>query len=346
MKKWIWVLVIALLVWNSWLTIQFLRLESHTDTIGNDTQTSTIINDNIVTDFTTDLTEVVDNVRSSVVRVSAEGENAKSGIIYAVEDNTTYILTSYLTQTKNLQVIFDSGARNAAELIGSDQTTGISLISVNTSFSVTPMRVGDSRLIEQGEYVIALGARNSSTAMAPISFGVVSESGQRRISSSHIWLAEVLETDTSIHEGFYGGPLLNVGGEMIGILVPTPVNASVNMGYALGSTEVKLIFNELKNGGVSRASFGVVVRNVDSLRAYEKSELNIALDVREGVVVTDKMIKEGEISSGDVIVSVAGKSITDIYRFREVLYELNEGETVKVEVLRNGNREEVEVTLR
>ena len=121
-----------------------------------------------------------------------------------------------------------------------------------------------------------------------VSFGIVSEPGQRRLSSASLWPASVIETDAQIVQDCIGGPLLDEGGAVIGMLVS--YNSAERTGLAVSVDEIRLAVEELKTEGqVSRGSLGIVSRSVADLRSYEKSTRGLQLDAINGVLVTAAM---------------------------------------------------------
>ena len=345
MKKWIWVVLALLLVWNSFLTYRLLVPEEKEIVPSNDDPN---ITEESIVDYTTDLTAVVENTRSSVVRVKYILEKAvysQSGVVFSINDNKVYILTSRLLSTNDITVIFDNGKSAAATIEKSDIGTGLSILSLETDYNVEPFKLGNSSLLEQGEYIIALGARNEMGS-APVSFGIVSEMSLRRVSPNSTWRADVFETDASINKEFFGGALMNVGGELIGIIVGTPVGAEDNMGFALGVDEAKLVFNEVIEGELERGTIGILTRDVSSLRSYEKSAWNINLGTTNGVLVIDTGEDSKALQVGDVIVACNGETIDSYQDLRKFEYSCVKGDSVILSVIRNGSNMEIEVVMK
>ena len=179
-----------------------------------------------------------------MVYVSAESQDGrvyKSGVVFAKEENTTYIFTIHSSDLNEISVTLDSGLTIPAEFVGRDDETGLTLLKVEEDFEINPLRLGDSGLIEQGEYNILLGGRRSQTASSPVSFGIVTEPGQRRL-NGYAWSVETLETDALTNEEFVGGGMFDIGGELIGIVIDTPTGTYDSVGYGIGVNEVKIIY--------------------------------------------------------------------------------------------------------
>ena len=344
MKKWIWAVLVLLLAWNSFLTYRLLYPSSEENKPNNGIN----IEEESVTDYITDLTSVVEKTRSSVVRVNYRfGKDivSQSGVIFSNNDNLVYIITSiFPTATNELNVVFDNGKATSATIVKADIETGICIISTEVDFTVSAFRLGDASLIEQGEYVVALASRNKYDS-APVSFGIVSESGLRKLSMTSSWFVDVFETDANIGREFYGGALVNVGGELVGIIVDAPFDTSENMGYALSVDEAKFIFNEVVEGELQRGTLQVITRDMSKLRAYEKSAWNISLTQDTGVIVLNNS-NDNDLLVGDVIVSWNGELINNYRDLRRLEYEANPKDKVVLTVVRGNRRLEIEVELK
>ena len=334
-----------LLVWN--LVLTALVTNKKDNAPSNQTNTSGIEQSNI-TDYTTDLTNTIENTRTGVVSVeytSQNGHELRSGVIFAQENGDTHIFTMSNADIDSISVTLDNGKTLPAELIGRDETTGLTLIKITADFEINPLRLGDSSLIAQGEYDILLGARRPQTNTSPVGFGIVTEPGQQRLPSSN-WIAEVLETDIAYNDEFVGGAMLGVGGELNGIVLENNSSEKNGNSYAIGINEVKLIYAQLLEGEIKRASLGVSARNVSSLQAYEKNSLNIALDQVDGILVMNTFgLPENTIMKNDIIISIDENRIGSLSALKELLYTHMPKDEVTVRLIRNGEEMEVQLEL-
>ena len=351
MKKWIPALLAVLLVWNILLTYGLLNKKDNT----RPAPASEEVTENTITDFTTDLTEVIDRVRPGVVTVTAvlpETRITSSGVIWSKEGNDVYVVTSdnVILKDAEIRITFDSGTSIPAQIVGKDSVTGIGLLKVVPDFEVTPLRQSDSGLLEQGEYVFTIGGRRPSTGAAMVAFGVVSEPGRRRVTISNLWAASVIETDSAVTSENVGGAMLDLGGRLVGILIQKPADGQEKMGYALAVNETKIICAELmEKGTADRGSLGITARNVSELLPYERNARSIPLDLMTGVIVTASSPDynaEVNLQEGDVITDMNGTAVTDVQDLLNRLYLSAPEETVVLKVLRNGETIEMSVVLR
>ncbi len=311
------------------------------------------VTENVIVDYSTDLTEMADSVRSSIVTVvtRANGLNHTcSGIIFADEPDGVYVFTSdsIIYDEGETAVYFDSAASSAAEVIGTDAATGTALLRIQPEFDVTVMKTAASEIVRQGEYAACMGGRSVLSGSAPISFGIVSRPAQRRVVAGGTWFAEVIDTDAAVSSEMTGGALMNIGGQLAGMILSRNVTGE-RMATALSANEMKLIYDEfIADGEVTRGTLALTVRNTSDMLAYEKSERNIRLDVTSGVLVTyiaENSSAEELILEGDILLSMDGAEIADAKTLREMLYEHQPGDVVVLSILRGGETAEESVEL-
>ena len=313
------------------------------------------INEHTVNGFTTDVTEVINNTQGSVVTIVAkaeESERRSSGIIYGNEENAIYILTGsdILENADTVAVRFDSGIELAADVVGRDKTAKVGLLRLEPPFDTLAIKLGDSGLISQGEYVIAMGGRRTDTESAMVTFGVAGTPGERQLNSSSTWTCDVIESDVIVTSNDIGGPLLNISGELLGMIVSTPMGGSASMGYAISVNELRLIYAQLKEGhDVQRGALGTTVRSINTLRAYQKSARNIRLDMTTGVLITNILAESAAsegLQNGDVLDTMDGETIRDAFDLRTRLYAHKAGDTVVFGIIREGAASTVSVVLK
>lgn len=350
MKKWIWALVTGILVWNVILSVQLINLSKS----GTRTGTTTTV-ENEVNNYTTEVTKTAEDAQISVVSVYAATENSEkvaSGVIYASVDDDIYIFTTaeIADGATSLTIRFDSGAQMSGEVVGIDKITGLSLLKCTPDFNTSAIKLGDSFVANEGEFVIAVGGRRKDTESSTISFGIISTPGQRNTNTSSYWITSIIETSAEVNSTIVGGPLLNVGGEMIGILINRPTGSSTDMGYAVGINEVKQLYASFsKNGSITRGSLGVVTRSVRSLESYQKSERGLRLDSNTGVIVSSILEgspAEGVFEEGDVLLSMDGATIQDSDDLMVKLYDHVADDTVSITFSREGKENTVSVVLK
>ncbi len=300
---------------------------------------------NTVNGYTTDLTETFDRVKSSVVSVLVNHKR-RSGVIYATTDKTTYIFTSAekISDEDILTVQFDSGAKVNGKLLGIDDACGVALLAVETDFRTKAFTLGDSSIVNLGEYVLGMGSRKES-GQAMVDFGVTSTVGMYYLSEDAHYAPDLFETSMDVNAANLGGSLMNLSGELIGVLVEMPLGGMEQHGYALSVNELKKIYKQLRSDGVvTRGSLGVLTKSISRMESYEKNELNISLNQKTGVVVTEGS-EDGVLLENDLLLTMDHQTITNHEALKTMCYSYQSGDTVIIELKRDGENQTVSVVL-
>jgi serine protease Do len=155
-------------------------------------------------------------------------------------------------------------------------------------------------------------------------------------------VAGFLQTDAAINRGNSGGPLFNLSGEAVGINAAIRADGQ-NIGFAVPMTPVKNILSELRTGKpLSRGWLGVRTRDIDQ-------EYQEGLGIDQGALV--ESVSKGSpadkagVKRMDVIVGIDGKPVKNTSELVDLIASRREGNAVKLEVVRNGRRQAVLVTL-
>lgn len=351
MKKWIPALLAVLFIWNIGLTITLVSNNSGASPSAT-AESSEEVN---ARKYLSDVTSIVDSSRISLVRINSytdERMTVGNGVIYSNVDNIVYIFVPYsLVHGASYQTVtFDSGVTIDGYLIGEDFTTGLALLACYPTFSVWTMTLGNSDTVVDGQYVAAVSARRQENAAAVSAFGIVSSSGMYRTSILSRIYTDLLAVDFSITEDMYGGALLNIKGEVVGLVTSAPFQGITGCGYAVSINEAKLVYEQLLyKGSVTRGNPGIVYREVSYMESYEKNQLDIPLDQNTGMLVTyvwDEGAAQHTLKAGDVILSADGEELTTAQVFRKVLYSHNPGDTVDLVYLSSGEQHSISLMLK
>lgn len=230
-----------------------------------------------------------------------------------------------------------------AGIIGKDERLDIAVLQIPEAVS-TEAALGDSDLLEVGDWIIAIG--NPLGLANTVTAGIVSARGR---SSWDLWgeipgYADFIQTDASINPGNSGGPLVNLSGEVVGVNTAI-IKEAQGIGFAIPINMVKQVLPQLiRDGRITRAWMGIYLARVDSdvatkLNLPSPSGALIAEVVEEGPAY------EAGLRPGDVIVTFAGKEITDAGKLPWIIATSPIGAPLKVKVIREGKEKEVEVTL-
>jgi S1-C subfamily serine protease len=283
-------------------------------------------------------------------------EGSGSGSILDQQGN---ILTNYhvIAGAQKLSVSLGGKRDYPAVVVGRDPDTDLAVIRLTEKpagpLTVIPM--GDSDKLVVGQKVLAIG--NPFGLDRTLTTGVISGL-QRPIRARNDRLIEgAIQTDASINPGNSGGPLLDSRGRMIGInsQILSPSGSSAGVGFAVPVSIAKRVVPQLlQNGQVRRPKLGISTRDVETIRNQ------VDLPVEEGVLIVQvargggaalaglrgmQQTEMGDIELGDIIVGIDSDKVGNSDDLFRVLERHQIGETVQVQIWRNGRRTSVPVRL-
>ena len=283
-------------------------------------------------------------------------EGNGSGSIIDAQGN---ILTNYhvIENAQKLSVSLGGQKVYPAKLIGGDPDTDLAVIRLleKPAEPLTVIPLGDSDKLSVGQKVLAIG--NPFGLDRTLTTGVISGLQRPIRARNNRPIEGAIQTDASINPGNSGGPLLDSHGRMIGInsQILSPSGGSAGVGFAVPVNIAKRIVPQLiRNGIVSRPTMDLNTRDVELLRRQ------VDLPVQDGAMIWQlarggsgataglrgvTQDENGDVALGDIIVGLDGEKVgnsDDLYRLLE---KHQVGQTVRVEIVRNGRRLTVPVRL-
>jgi len=283
-------------------------------------------------------------------------EGSGSGSVIDQEGN---ILTNYhvIEGATKLAVSFGGQKNYAAQLVGGDPDTDLAVIKLieKPRQPLTVIALGDSDKLEVGQKVLAIG--NPFGLDRTLTTGVISGLQRPIRARNNRPIEGAIQTDASINPGNSGGPLLDSHGRMIGInsQILSPSGASAGVGFAVPVNIAKRIVPQLiRSGEVRRPKLGITSRDVEVLKNQ------VELPVSQGVVIWQvapgdaaanaglrglTQTENGDVELGDIIVGIDNDKVAnndDLYR---LLDKHQVGDTVQVQIMRNGRRLSLPVRL-
>ncbi|GMV40882.1 MAG: hypothetical protein AMXMBFR64_25980 [Myxococcales bacterium] len=256
-------------------------------------------------------------------------------------DGLTLTNDHVVRNASDLAVRFKDGGEAPARVVGRDPSTDLALLQVEIPRGVglVPLPLGDSDVIEVGDWVLAIGAPfgldNTVTA------GIVSATGRRSVrpAGPQRFYADFIQTDASINRGSSGGPLLDTGGRVVG--VATAINdKGQGIGFVIPVNMVKALLPQLHTGSVERAWLGVRFAPVPPERGGAVPGGALVASVFPGGPAD-----RGGLQKGDVIRTFAGRQVDRHDDLPWVVSTAGVGRSVRVEIERGGKRVEVDVVL-
>jgi putative serine protease PepD len=285
----------------------------------------------------------------------------------AIIDPEGYILTNYHVIREgvaagggraSIEVSLADKTNFQARVVGVDPDHDLAVLKIDaprTKLTVVPL--GTSSNLQVGQKVLAIG--NPFGLQQTLTTGVISALERPLRSPSGQQIAGVIQTDAAINPGNSGGPLLNSRGEMIGIntAIFSEGGGNVGIGFAVPVDTAKRIVPDLiRYGRVARPYIGTGFRELDRRIARL---LGLSQEVESGLLVVD--VEPGSPAAragirglqrrgngyvvGDIMLAVDGREIKEEEDLSLVLNSKRPGDQLTLDILRDGRRVTVQVTL-
>jgi S1-C subfamily serine protease len=285
-----------------------------------------------------------------------EGKGSGSG---SVIDAQGHILTNYhvIENAQKLSVSFGGDKTYPAKMVGGDPDTDLAVIKIEPpAEGLTIVPFGDSGKLVVGQKVLAIG--NPFGLDRTLTTGVISGLQRPIRARNNRPIEGAIQTDASINPGNSGGPLLDKYGRMIGInsQILSPAGGSVGVGFAIPVSIAKRVIPQLiQFGEVRRPKLGVGTRSIAEL-----VNQGLELPVEEGLLIINTapggaaeraglrgtlQNQQGEIILGDIILSIDGEKVNDQDDLYKNLDKKQIGQTVQIELLRDGKKTTLPVKL-
>ena len=266
-----------------------------------------------------------------------------------------------LHEASEIYVQFADRNQVEADVVGFDPFADVALLKVDPDdLDLKPLSLGSEGDVHVGDAVAAIGSpfgQNQS-----LSVGVVSAIDRSIDSLTDFGIDGAIQTDASINPGNSGGPLLDAAGQVVGInqQIQTSSGGNEGVGFAVPIDLAERSVDQLREDGkVSYAYAGVTTQPL-----YPQLAERLGIDADTGALVSevvpnspaddaglqagdDKIRFQGrEVDAGgDVITAVNGEEVVDNADLPRIVSRLNPGDTITLDVVRDGDEEQVELTL-
>ncbi|MFA6119266.1 MAG: DegQ family serine endoprotease [Parachlamydiales bacterium] len=255
-----------------------------------------------------------------------------------------YILTNnhIVKDADTITVTLNDGKDYIAKVIGTDPKTDLAVIKIDAD-NLPFLTFADSDKLDIGEWVIAIGS--PFQLKATLTVGVVSAKGRQDLRITD--LEDFIQTDAAINPGNSGGPLLDLDGNIVGIntAIVSQTGGYLGISFSIPSNMAKHVMDQIiEKGSVVRGHLGIYLQTIDQEMA-EALDLNSTDAVLVADVTKDSPADKAGIKQGDVILSYNNIPIKNMISFRKEIALMNPGDKVKLLVLRNGNKQNIEVKL-
>ncbi len=318
-----------------------------------------------------DATRVFREASPGVVTIrSIFGGGAAEGSGFVLDDSGRIVTNAHVVTDDSdgerkpaKEVFVEFSDRNVvpADIVGFDPFADVALLEAKADgLELHPLQLGDDRDLVVGQPVAAIGSPFGE--QQSLSVGVVSATDRSVESLTRFQIDGAIQTDASINPGNSGGPLLDAGARVVGInqQIETSSGANDGVGFAVPVSAIKRSLAQLERDG--EADYAYIGVSTQSL--YPQLARKLDLDTEYGGLL-DEVVPGGPAdqaglrgsdgklrfqagayrTGGDVILAIEGHKVVGPNDLARYIATYKPGETVTLEVLRDGKRVEVEVTL-
>lgn len=275
--------------------------------------------------FSDQMADAVERATPSIVLVDGRQRQPGSGLVYAQDLIVT--ANHVLERDAHLEILTHDKRTLSAQLVGRDTQSDLALLRVN-GLNLQPLtRATEPARV--GQMVLAIGRTSEEGVMA--SSGVVSAIGGPIRSQRGILLERYIRTDAIPYPGFSGGALIDLAGQVVGILTTGLIQGAalaIPLEHAQGSADILAQQGYIKRGYLGISS--QFIQLPETQRAGRTQEYGLLI-----VKVEDESpARQAGVMVGDILVSLDGHAIEDIEDLHTLLKGERVGKTVPVEVIR------------
>jgi S1-C subfamily serine protease len=310
------------------------------------------------------------------VYVSSQEVGPGGGSGFVVDEGGYVVTNQHVVEgADSVSVSFGGGAKERAEVVGEDPSTDIALIKVDeVEESLTPLTLGNSDSVGVGDPVIAIG--NPLDVGISVTTGIVSGLGRGIKAPNGYTINGAVQTDAALSSGNSGGPLLDAGGNVIGVNsqaasgglggVAQGVNFAVPINTVKSVVEQLIETGEVEHGYIGVSMFPLGIEDLAVYSGQSLEDFSAQYGLPQNGAIISKTVEGGpaeeaglkggdddqeeiagvEVPLGDVITEVEGESVATSEDVIEVVNALKPDDTVTLTVATPGQEpREVRVEL-
>jgi len=298
----------------------------------------------------TALTRLAEQLKPALVQIRVrrpteepdpeEGPRRALGSGFVIHPSGYVVTNAHVVErSATVQVRLASGRRLAGTVVGRDRRVDLALVKVDAPGPLPVLPLGDSDRLAVGELVMALG--HPFGLEQTVSLGIVSRKGAPLQAAAPGF--DFIQTDAAVNPGNSGGPLVDMGGQVVGVNTMAARNGSI--GFAIPVNLIKgLLPQLLAKGTVEWGWLGVRIDEIteDNVQDY-------GLDAPRGVgiegVLPGQPAAQAGIRAKDVVLEVDGRAIAYPRELQRVIATTPVGTPVKLSLWRDGQAQELTVTV-
>lgn len=296
------------------------------------------------------LTRLAESLRPALVQVqvrrsgtkteSEEGRRRSMGSGFLVHPDGYLVTNAHvIDDAADVYVRLASGRRFRGKVVGRDGRVDLALVKIEAPEKLPVLPLGDSDGLRVGEFVMALG--HPFGLEHSVSFGIVSRKGAPLARATPGF--DFIQTDAAVNPGNSGGPLVNLGGQVVGVNTAAARNGSI--GFAIPANLVKALLPELlAKGKMEWGWLGVRIEEIT-----EENATDYGLQEPRGVaiesVMPDQPAARAGVRAKDVVLAVDGSVVATHRDLQRLIASTPAGKIVRLRFIREGQEQELAVTV-
>lgn len=280
---------------------------------------------------------VARNVMPATVALLSDRTGSSGSGVITNEEGLILTAAHVVQGADELLVVFPDGKQVQGKVLGANYSKDIAMVKITDAGKWPHVAMGNSKTLEAGDWVIAMGhsAGFDAARKPPVRFGRVISKGP----------GNFLTTDCTLIGGDSGGPLFDTEGKIIGI--NSSIGQSLNNNNHAGIDGFRDDWERLIAGD----TWGELTMN--PFANPEMPVLGIGMGMTRGTkgVIVESVVPGSPAAAagvrvGDLIRSLDGSDIAEARELLQVLAKKQAGDTVKLGVLRDRDKLDVDVTLK
>ncbi|MCY4262563.1 MAG: DegQ family serine endoprotease [Candidatus Dadabacteria bacterium] len=252
-----------------------------------------------------------------------------------------YIVTNnhVISKAEDVQVVLYDGSRYTAEIVGQDPKTDLAVLRIKPEKELIPVVFGNSDKLRIGDWVMAIG--NPFGLGYTVTVGIVSAKGRSLGLGAY---DDFIQTDASLNPGNSGGPLFNLGGQVVGVNTAIAARGQ-GIGFSIPAEIAKGVISQLmEKGKVVRGWLGVMIQPI----TQEIAE-SMGHEGTDGALISDispgSPAEKAGLRRGDVVVKFDGETIKEFTSLSKLVAMKAPGTSAKITVVRDGKNKDISVVL-
>lgn len=269
-----------------------------------------------------------------------------------------YVLTNEHISShgaEDIKITMHDGSTYPAELIDADEQTDIALLKIEADTTFEYVEFANSDSVKTGQWAIAIGNPTGmyKDGKPTVTVGVISASSRslRRDPQGNRYYLDMIQTDATINAANAGGPLVDANGKVLGINTMVQTGERMQMhpglGFAVPSSRIKPLVEAFRQGEEVVHDFDP---GFETIPVTDEIEQRYDLDVDYGLLVMsvnkDGPAYECGILPGDVLLRIDNQRLMGEAHTRAIFNQYRHGDSIEVEVMRNGSPFETNMLLR